>query len=236
MTDKSPANLLEQSPFAPNGKESANHDVPLSASDVAALEQSLTSLQPNGNSDSAATNINTNSERDNDSASDSADGSQPAAITTDDGIREIPLIIERQIQTMLAKRVGLYWVACCSYFAMVMYFSQWLSNPEISAWEHFVDFAVDASHWAPALLLLTPLIIYDMLRTSQRFLAPVIQVRDQLQRMVGGQRGEQLEIPEEGFLRDLLETYEIVRQSPVADAVADAAEERAIDALLGGKK
>ena len=149
---------------------------------------------------------------------------------------QFPLIIDRRAQTILAVRVGLYWVACVGYFAVVLFFSQIMYNPQVSLLDHIRDYVIDMIQWVPAILLLLPLVIYDMLRVSQRVLIPVEEVRQGLEVLATGNVPEPIPYSDEEFSVALLATYNEIRDSVVAETVASAVESRFLDSAFDGSK
>ena len=148
---------------------------------------------------------------------------------------DTPLLVAPEIQWTLATRTILHWVACVCYFAVVLFFTQLMYDPEQSLVACLKAYAFDALHWLPAILLLLPLVVYDTLKVSQRVVAPVLKVRDGLQAMAAGNETVTLETPEEAYFQDLVEIYNEVHQRvghvdgpQISDEQADAA----LDALL----
>ncbi len=146
-----------------------------------------------------------------------------------------PLVIEPKIQWTLAIRTILHWVACVTYFAVVLFFTQMLYDPEQSLWEHIRAYAFDALHWLPAILLLLPLVVYDTLRVSQRIVTPVLQVQAGLAELVEDQKSARLEIAEEDYFPELLNHFNQVRGmvgNAAPEELSDEEAEMELDALL----
>lgn len=144
----------------------------------------------------------------------------------------LPLVIDRRAQTTLAVRVGLYWIACVTYFAVVLFFSQIMYNPKVALLDHIRDYTIDMIQWVPAILLLLPLVIYDMLRVSQRILIPVEEVRQGLQVLASGEVPEPIHCGDEEYNQALVNTYNDIRESVIAETVAAAIESRFLDSAM----
>lgn len=144
----------------------------------------------------------------------------------------LPLIIDRKSQTTLAVRVGLYWIACVLYFAVVLFFSQIMYNPKVALVDHLREYFIDMVQWVPAILLLLPLVIYDMLRVSQRILIPVEEVRQGLEVLATGEVPEPIHCGDEEFNQALMQTYNEIRDSVIAETVAAAVESRFLDSAM----
>ncbi len=165
-------------------------------------------------------------------ASDSAVSESTSSVVADsDNSDTLPLILDRQIQTTLATRVVMYWLACVTYFAIVLFITQWLYDPETQLIDHIRDYLVDMIHWVPAILLLLPLVVFDTLKVSQRFLTPVIQVQEGIERLTAGQTGEAISLDSDGYMTDLVTSYNNLRDSALSLAIAEAIDERLNDPL-----
>lgn len=143
-----------------------------------------------------------------------------------------PLILDRQIQTTLAVRVVMYWLACVTYFAIVLFITQWLYDPQTQLLDHVRDYVVDMIHWVPAILLLLPLVVFDTLKVSQRFLTPVIQVQEGIEQLTtGGPAGKPIPVDSDGYMASLVTSYNNLRDSALSLAISESIDERLNDPL-----
>ena len=90
--------------------------------------------------------------------------------------------------------------------------------------------------WVPAILLLLPLAIFDILRVSQKMLLPVHQVREGLTILATGKTPAELPIEDEVYHQDLLDTYNSIRDSVIAESVAAALESKMLDSTFGDSR
>lgn len=148
--------------------------------------------------------------------------------------QQFPLILDKRVQTTLAVRASLYWIACVTYFAVVLFFTQIMYNPKVALGDHIRSYLLDMIQWVPAILLLLPLVIYDMLRVSQRILVPVEEVRQGLSVLATGKVPDPIPCSEEEFNHSLMQTYNEIRDSVIAETVASAVESRFLDSALDG--
>lgn len=142
-----------------------------------------------------------------------------------------PLFVNRPVQMQLVSRVVLYWLACVGYFAVVLFITQWMYDPQIGLIDHLMDYLVDMIHWVPAILLLLPLVIFDMLKVSQRFLLPVHQVRQGIDNLSAGQRVEAIPAGDDDQMHELVDSFNTLRDSAIAAMIADSVEFQMNDPL-----
>jgi methyl-accepting chemotaxis protein len=142
-----------------------------------------------------------------------------------------PLIVHRPVQMQLVSRVVLYWLACVGYFAVVLFITQWMYEPQIGLVDHLLDYLVDMVHWVPAILLLLPLVIFDILKVSQRFLLPIQQVREGIDKINAGQTVELIAPTEEDQMSELVASFNSLRDSALSVAIAEAVDFQLNDPL-----
>jgi hypothetical protein len=85
--------------------------------------------------------------------------------------------IDHHVQGVLVGRVILYWFGMLLYFGLSIACYQWWQNPEWTVGEHF--FAMFDQVWPclPSLVLILPLVIFDIVRLSNRFAGPIYRLR-----------------------------------------------------------
>ncbi|TWU57408.1 hypothetical protein [Rubripirellula reticaptiva] len=96
------------------------------------------------------------------------------------------LLIDRHVQGTLLQRTALYSVACAVYFIVILVFAETMSNTNATLSDAIVKCMDEAIYWAPGLILLAPLVAYDMLRLTNRFAGPIFRLRREMQRLVDG--------------------------------------------------
>ncbi len=88
--------------------------------------------------------------------------------------------IDRHVQGVLVGRVLLYWSGILIYFGLSIGCFHWWQNPEWTLTEHL--WAMFDQIWPclPTLMLLLPLVVFDIVRLSNRFAGPVYRLRKHL--------------------------------------------------------
>src|SRR5688500_2434126 len=90
--------------------------------------------------------------------------------------------IDQQVQGVLVGRVILYWSGILLYFGLSVGFFQWQQNPDWTIAEHLRGMFDQLWPCLPLALLL-PLVIFDFVRLSNRFVGPVYRLRMHLARL-----------------------------------------------------
>lgn len=87
------------------------------------------------------------------------------------------LWIDGQVQGVLVGRVVLYWFGLVLYLGISMFCFQWWQNPDWTAWEHSQALFEQVWPCLPTMLVLLPMVIFDIVRLSNRFVGPVYRLR-----------------------------------------------------------
>lgn len=102
------------------------------------------------------------------------------------------LLIDNDVQVSLVMRALLYGAVCMTYFTVIQFFTQSLNHPGKSLTECLMCLADEAIYWVPGFLILGPLMVYDMLRISNRFAGPIFALRRQMQALIDRQPSREL--------------------------------------------
>lgn len=93
------------------------------------------------------------------------------------------LLIDRKVQGSLLWRTALYSSACGLYFIIILVFTEWMSNSSGSFVESIFACIDESIYWAPGLMLLVPVIAYDLLKLTNRFAGPFFRLSREMQRL-----------------------------------------------------
>lgn len=85
--------------------------------------------------------------------------------------------IDEQVQGALVGRVVLYWTGLVLYLGISMACFQGWQNPTWTAWEHTQAMFDQVWPCLPTLVVLLPMVIFDIVRLSNRFVGPVYRLR-----------------------------------------------------------
>ncbi len=121
------------------------------------------------------------------------------------------LFVDGDIQGLLLRRVGLYGFACSLYFAIILLLAESMAHPD-EPWLDGVFRAFDeAIYWVPGLAVLAPIIAYDLLRVSNRFVGPMFRLRRELRRLAKGESVENLTFREDDYWCEMADLFNQVR-------------------------
>ncbi|TWT97430.1 hypothetical protein [Neorhodopirellula pilleata] len=126
-------------------------------------------------------------------------------------IRE-QLLVEQDVQLSLILRAVLYGAACMTYFTVIQFFTKSSSHPETATWETVLLLTDEAIYWVPGFFMLGPLMIYDMLRITNRVAGPIFAMRRQMMAINQGDEGRQLKFRNEDYWDSLASEFNAVRE------------------------
>ncbi|MFO1062635.1 MAG: hypothetical protein U0892_02010 [Pirellulales bacterium] len=92
--------------------------------------------------------------------------------------------IDNQVQGVLIGRIVLYWFACVLYFGASSACFQIWSNPDVTVREHARILFDQAWPSIPSVLLILPLVLFDIVRLSNRFVGPIYRVKNHLAKLL----------------------------------------------------
>jgi hypothetical protein len=121
--------------------------------------------------------------------------------------RRSVFLVDRDVQGALMFRVACYWLFCLlGIVLMVICWNVYTGPPR-----RFAELAVDLYHrYGPALgasLILLPIVVMDVLRVSNRFVGPVVRLRQGLQELAEGRPTQPLNFRDQDFWRELASDF-----------------------------
>ncbi|SMP42070.1 hypothetical protein SAMN06265222_101704 [Neorhodopirellula lusitana] len=122
------------------------------------------------------------------------------------------LLVEHDVQVSLTVRSLLYGAASMTYFTVIQFFTQSMNYPGMSVWDTILSLADEAIFWVPGFFLLGPLMVYDMLRITNRVAGPIFAMRRQLEALRGGEDGRALKFRNDDYWDQLAGEFNAVRQ------------------------
>jgi hypothetical protein len=149
--------------------------------------------------------------------------------------RRSRILIDREVQGALMMRVGFYWLFCL--FSIVLMVLCW--NVMTGPPRRFVDLFLDIYHrHAPAIvasLILLPIVMFDVVRMSQRFVGPIFRLKAALRELAETGRARPIAFREHDFWQDLAADFNRVaeRTAPPATKPSADQDEPMIDDLIG---
>ena len=137
------------------------------------------------------------------------------------------IFVEPTVQTAVAVRLVMLWVATLAMSACVSVLMAFFSNPSSSFLAHLTNLR----HWMPsivAFLAIAPLAVLNLLRFTHRFAGPVHRLRNELRRLAAGEEVPPLEFRKRDYWKTLANDFndvaELVRQSRVQEGASTPTE------------
>ncbi|MCC9643426.1 hypothetical protein LOC71_14165 [Rhodopirellula sp. JC740] len=122
------------------------------------------------------------------------------------------LLIDRDVQVALIMRAVLYGTACVTYFVVIQFFTQSMIHPGVATSDLFLSLTDEAIYWVPGLLVLGPLMIYDVLRVSNRFAGPIFSMRREMQNLIDGKEGRNIKFRNDDHWSSLAMQFNVIRE------------------------
>ena len=122
------------------------------------------------------------------------------------------LLIDENVQGSLLKRAAFYSVACVVYFMVILVFTESMSRQDASFAEALMGCLGEAIYWAPGLLLMTPLVAYDMLKQTNRFAGPVFRLRREMRRLIAGESDLPLSFRNDDYWTEMADDFNAIRE------------------------
>jgi hypothetical protein len=121
------------------------------------------------------------------------------------------LLIDSNVQGPVLCRTALYSAACAVYFIVILIFTESMASPGRNFGEAIVHCFDEAVYWAPGLLLLLPLVAYDMLKLTNRFAGPIFSLRREMQRLAIGQSERRLSFRDGDYWTEMADEFNVLR-------------------------
>jgi hypothetical protein len=117
--------------------------------------------------------------------------------------RRTIFLVDRQVQGSLVARTALYWLFCLFSVSLMLICWESYSGPPRS----FFALLTDLFHrYGPALLaslILLPIAMMDVVRLSNRFVGPVVRLKESLRALCAGERIQPLHFRDNDFWREM---------------------------------
>ncbi len=133
------------------------------------------------------------------------------------------IFVDPKVQGTLIFRVIVYWTVCVVTISVMLLCWRMLTGPARMPFTHLDDMWF---HYGPALVasfLLLPLVIYDIVRTSNRFTGPLLRLRRSMKALAAGEQVKPIRFRDGDFWQELAEDFNAVtRRLQNTDESADS--------------
>lgn len=141
------------------------------------------------------------------------------------------LFVDSQVQGALLYRIGVYWCFSVLTICLLTLCLQAINNPNRPFLEYFAfsEFFVQYGPLLLTSLVLVPLIMFDVVALSNRFVGPLLRMRRSMRALAAGQEVEPIHFREKDFWRDIAQEFNLVvaRFEEMKQELAEAREQLA---------
>jgi hypothetical protein len=120
------------------------------------------------------------------------------------------LFVDARIQGPLVVRVVLYWVICLITIALMLLCWRILTGPKRLFLQHLDEMWFYCGPAALASFLLLPLVLVDLVRSSNRFVGPFLRLRWAMRGLARGEPVEPIEFRRGDFWREFADEFNAV--------------------------
>ncbi len=129
------------------------------------------------------------------------------------------LFVDPVVQGAVVRRAVFYWGACLLFISLPLIIGRTLAEPGKLFYEHLG--ALWELYW-PMLtctVLVLPLIVYDLMRLTNRFAGPMLRLRGAMRRLADGHSVETVRFRKDDFWQEFAEYFnEISQQLEAAES------------------
>lgn len=122
------------------------------------------------------------------------------------------LLNDQKVQGSLLKKAAFYGIACLLYFLVNLIFTKALSHREIGFAHAIGDCLTESIYWIPGLLLMVPLVAYDMLKQSNRFAGPVYRMRQEMRLLAENKSEQPLTFRDDDYWAEMADEFNVIRE------------------------
>jgi hypothetical protein len=122
------------------------------------------------------------------------------------------LFVDRQVQGALLFRIAVYWCFSVLAICLITLCVQAITYPNRPFLEYFAisEFFVQYGPVLLASLVLVPLIMFDVVAVSNRFVGPLLRMRRSMRLLAAAQPVESIHFREKDFWQDVAQEFNLV--------------------------
>ncbi len=113
--------------------------------------------------------------------------------------------VDRNVQGVLLGRVVLYWISALLYVGLGAACFQYYQHPDWTLLSHAKLLFSQFWPWLPSAIFFLPLVMFDVVRLSNRFAGPIYGLRKHLDELNDDPNCEPLRFRDDDFWQDLTE-------------------------------
>lgn len=109
------------------------------------------------------------------------------------------LLVNGRLQWPILQRTAFYTFTCALYFMVVLFYSEWSRISHDSLSSTLIQFLDVVLCWAPGVMLIAPIIVYDVLLFTNRVAGPMYRIRREMERLIDGQSEQPIVLREDDW-------------------------------------
>lgn len=119
--------------------------------------------------------------------------------------------VDRIVQGALARRIVLHW---CVFFVLTVIsliaLELFWGDPALSIGEHLRALWSKYAFFLVLMLAIVPTFIYDSMKLSNRFVGPVMRLRESIRALAQGDAVKELKFRDNDFWRELSDDFNVI--------------------------
>jgi hypothetical protein len=121
------------------------------------------------------------------------------------------LLIDESVQGALLRRTALYCGCSAVYFITILIFTESITTPDQTILQSLLHNLNEIVYWAPGLMLMSPIVLYDLLRVTNRFAGPVFRLQREMQRLIDCESTSPLTFRERDYWMEMAVAFNKIR-------------------------
>lgn len=117
------------------------------------------------------------------------------------------LLVDWRVQGALALRCVIYWCLCLVSISIMLVVWAMLTDPTRFFYEHAADLESTFTPAAIASVFLLPIVIFDLLKLTNRFAGPIYRLRAEMRELARGGEIKRLRFRDGDLLPELAEEF-----------------------------
>lgn len=122
------------------------------------------------------------------------------------------LLVDNQVQSELLRRLGIYAMSAVVYFVTVIVIEDSLVYRDRALSTVLIATLDKLIYWVPGLLLLGPIMMYDLLKVTNRFAGPMYSLHREMQRLVEHRSEREIRFRDHDYWNEMATTFNRLRE------------------------
>lgn len=122
------------------------------------------------------------------------------------------LLVDGHVQASLLARAAFYGISGVIYFLVILVFSETVANEDASLGKCISQCLDEAIFWVPGLMLMVPLVVYDLLRLGNQLVGPMFGIRREMRRLIDGESEQPLTFRDGDHWIEMAGLYNQIRE------------------------